>query len=220
MSSLNVDIRGRMRSMLEASHYIRDQDPDTRLTYCTIRKLVRDGKIKSVKVGRTTLVNLDEILEISGGAKRSAGTGRRHYSLESTYAVDREKFNRALSTRGLYQQKVSLELGYGKNYMCNVGYYKKIKLSVAHALERKYGISPSEYVIGDVAAEPSQMKNEPHVSETKNEQRFSESNAELRAQEYRMKKIVIEMLKDPEIRRLLCGIIEEELLNMMGRIIK
>jgi excisionase family DNA binding protein len=38
-------------------------DENSAITLCAIRRLVKDGRIKSVKSGRKTLINFDELLE-------------------------------------------------------------------------------------------------------------------------------------------------------------
>ncbi|MBC3887259.1 hypothetical protein GH810_02910 [Acetobacterium paludosum] len=52
----------RMRSVPEASAELKALDEHTGLTQCAIRRLVLDGKIKSVKAGRKHLINFDDLL--------------------------------------------------------------------------------------------------------------------------------------------------------------
>lgn len=52
----------RMRTVPEASAELKALDEHTALTQCAIRRLVLDGKIKSVKAGRKHLINFDDLL--------------------------------------------------------------------------------------------------------------------------------------------------------------
>lgn len=52
----------RMRSVPEASAELKALDEHTGLTTCAIRRLVLDGKIKSIKAGRKHLINFDDLL--------------------------------------------------------------------------------------------------------------------------------------------------------------
>ena len=52
----------RMRTVPEASAELKSLDEHTALTQCAIRRLVLDGKIKSVKAGRKHLINFDDLL--------------------------------------------------------------------------------------------------------------------------------------------------------------
>ncbi len=52
----------RMRTIPESFALLKDLDPDSSLAQCAIRRLVLDGKIKSVKAGRKILINFDDLL--------------------------------------------------------------------------------------------------------------------------------------------------------------
>lgn len=52
----------RMRTVPEAAAELKALDEHTSLTQCAIRRLVLDGKIKSVKAGRKHLINFDDLL--------------------------------------------------------------------------------------------------------------------------------------------------------------
>lgn len=52
----------RMRTVPEAAAELKALDEHTCLTQCAIRRLVLDGKIKSVKAGRKHLINFDDLL--------------------------------------------------------------------------------------------------------------------------------------------------------------
>ncbi len=53
----------RMRLIKDAYLYLKEQDPDTAITLYTFKRLVKQGKIPVVKVGKKSLVNLDTIEE-------------------------------------------------------------------------------------------------------------------------------------------------------------
>lgn len=56
----------RMRTIKECADYFK-QEPETKLTYCTLRTWVLEGKIphiKAGKTGKTRLVNLDLLIEM------------------------------------------------------------------------------------------------------------------------------------------------------------
>lgn len=52
----------RMRSMLEAVEELKASDPNTAITYHSLRQMVLRGEVPSLKIGRKRLVNMD-ILE-------------------------------------------------------------------------------------------------------------------------------------------------------------
>jgi hypothetical protein len=56
-------ITPRMRTIPESSTLLKEMDENTAITKCAIRRLVLDGKIKSVKAGRKILINFDNLLE-------------------------------------------------------------------------------------------------------------------------------------------------------------
>jgi len=53
----------RMRTIPESFALLKDLDPGSSLAQCAIRRLVLDGKIKSVKAGRKILINFDDLIE-------------------------------------------------------------------------------------------------------------------------------------------------------------
>ena len=58
----------RMRTIPKAAAEIREKDPNTRLTVTVLRRLVKEGKIKSFDGGKCPLVDLDEVERmVSGG---------------------------------------------------------------------------------------------------------------------------------------------------------
>jgi len=52
-----------MRLIGKAYKEILDSDPDTALKLCALRRLVNEGTIPSVKIGRKILLNFDSLLE-------------------------------------------------------------------------------------------------------------------------------------------------------------
>lgn len=52
----------RMRTVPESAAELKALDEHTSLTQCAIRRLVLDGKIKSIKAGRKHLINFDDLL--------------------------------------------------------------------------------------------------------------------------------------------------------------
>ncbi len=50
-----------MRLIKQAYEYIKEQDPETALTYVGFRTLITEGKIPVVKIGKKTLVNLQTV---------------------------------------------------------------------------------------------------------------------------------------------------------------
>ncbi|MDI3537687.1 MAG: hypothetical protein PWP30_2169 [Eubacteriaceae bacterium] len=53
----------RIRTIPESAALIKELDEHSCLTQCAIRRLVLEGKIKSVKAGRKILINFDNLLE-------------------------------------------------------------------------------------------------------------------------------------------------------------
>ncbi len=53
----------RMRTVPEAAAELKALDAHTALTQCAIRRLVLEGRIKSVKAGRKHLINFDQLLD-------------------------------------------------------------------------------------------------------------------------------------------------------------
>lgn len=51
----------KMRTQAEVMTYIREQDPETRLTPWALRTMVLSGRVPSVQVGRKRLIDLDTI---------------------------------------------------------------------------------------------------------------------------------------------------------------
>lgn len=56
----------RMRTIDDAAAIVREMDPDTAVTPRALRRLVSEGTIPSVSVGRKRLVNVDLVLTFLG----------------------------------------------------------------------------------------------------------------------------------------------------------
>ncbi len=53
----------RMRSCPEIICELKEIDPQTALTVSALRRLIKEGKLKSIKVGNRNLVNFDQLLD-------------------------------------------------------------------------------------------------------------------------------------------------------------
>lgn len=58
----------RMRLIKEAYLQIKQDDPDTALTLNALRCIVKRGEIPTIKSGRKTLINYDELLRYLASA--------------------------------------------------------------------------------------------------------------------------------------------------------
>ena len=54
----------KIRSIKQAADYFKQLDPETQITEYTLRKLIADGTIPSIKTGNKNLVNLDQVLSL------------------------------------------------------------------------------------------------------------------------------------------------------------
>lgn len=61
----------KLRSVRETARIFKDMDPDTQLTEHTIRKLIAQGQIPTVSVGRKFLINVDTVLKLFGETPNS-----------------------------------------------------------------------------------------------------------------------------------------------------
>lgn len=52
----------RMRKIRDCCHLLKQEDPETALTLCALRRLVHDGTIPSTNAGRKVLVDYDQLL--------------------------------------------------------------------------------------------------------------------------------------------------------------
>lgn len=62
----------RMRSIYQALDMIREEDPDTQVSYHMVRKLCLENKIRCFKSGSKIILNFDDLVEIMTTGKVSA----------------------------------------------------------------------------------------------------------------------------------------------------
>lgn len=62
----------KIRSIKQAADYFKQLDPETQITEYTLRKLIADGTIPSIKTGNKHLVNLDQVMSLFDTAYASA----------------------------------------------------------------------------------------------------------------------------------------------------
>lgn len=53
----------RLRGIRDTALYFKREDPDTKITEYFLRRLVKEGKIPSVMLGKKLLINLDDLIE-------------------------------------------------------------------------------------------------------------------------------------------------------------
>lgn len=58
----------RMRSIRETAKFFREMDPDTQITEKTLRTMIAEGTIPTVKTGVKYLINVDRLLEMFGAS--------------------------------------------------------------------------------------------------------------------------------------------------------
>ena len=58
-----MDRKLRFRTAEQAYNLIKEKDPDTAFTKCGIRSIITSGKVPVEKIGRKTLVNMDDLLD-------------------------------------------------------------------------------------------------------------------------------------------------------------
>lgn len=49
------------RTILQAIRFIKEKDPETALTEYALRRMVKEGKLRTLESGRYTLVNLRDL---------------------------------------------------------------------------------------------------------------------------------------------------------------
>ena len=54
----------KVRSIKQAADYFKQLDPETQITEYTLRKLIADGTIPSIKSGNKHLINIDQVLSM------------------------------------------------------------------------------------------------------------------------------------------------------------
>ena len=58
------NIMCKIRSIKQAADYFKQLDPETQITEYTLRKLIADGTIPSIKSGNKHLINLEQVLSL------------------------------------------------------------------------------------------------------------------------------------------------------------
>lgn len=58
----------RMRSIRETARIFKEMDPETQLTEATLRKMIAEGTIPTIKTGVKFLINVDLLLEMFGAS--------------------------------------------------------------------------------------------------------------------------------------------------------
>lgn len=72
----------RMRTAAGVMEIIREQDPNTEVTMCYLRRLIKSGKVPVTKVGRKLLVDADRVIAYIAAGEQApqltatAGTGQ------------------------------------------------------------------------------------------------------------------------------------------------
>lgn len=72
----------RMRTAAGVMEIIRAQDPDTEVTMCYLRRLIKSGKVPVTKVGKKLLVDADKVIAYIAAGEQgpqltaTAGTGQ------------------------------------------------------------------------------------------------------------------------------------------------
>ena len=57
----------RLRRISDVIKYVKEKDPESIITYYTIIKLIKVGKLTALKYGNAWLINLDELYCVLGG---------------------------------------------------------------------------------------------------------------------------------------------------------
>lgn len=57
----------RMRLISEAFRQLKEDDPSTAITFCSLRRIVVTGAIPSLMVGRKRLIDYDKLLDYLNG---------------------------------------------------------------------------------------------------------------------------------------------------------
>ena len=58
----------RMRSIRETAQFFKEMDPDTQITEKTLRNMIAEGTIPTVKTGVKYLLNVDLLLDMFGNS--------------------------------------------------------------------------------------------------------------------------------------------------------
>lgn len=90
----------KMRTIQELVKEIKQLDNDTQITVSAIRRLVRENKIKSVRIGNKTLINLDYCIDYLNNPQAS----------EENEDKNQKKSTEVLDTDRMAEYKKNIEL--------------------------------------------------------------------------------------------------------------
>lgn len=91
----------RMRTIQELVKEIKQLDNDTQITVSAIRRLVRENKIKSVRIGNKTLINLDYCIDYLNNPVDFSGTDEKDtQNVDTIKGSDRiEQYKRSIGVK-------------------------------------------------------------------------------------------------------------------------
>lgn len=64
----------RMRGLQQAADELKKLDPETAITITALRRLVKQGAIPSIKVGKKVLINMDNLTNFMNGTYAGCST--------------------------------------------------------------------------------------------------------------------------------------------------
>ncbi|MGI6696658.1 MAG: hypothetical protein ACOX6O_10565 [Christensenellales bacterium] len=70
----------RLRIIQEAFKQLKQDDPETAITLCALRRIVKTGDIPAVRIGRKTLIDYDQLLQY-------LQTGNNHPDSDETETI-------------------------------------------------------------------------------------------------------------------------------------
>lgn len=91
----------RMRTIQELVNEIKQLDNDTQITVSAIRRLVKENKIKSVRIGNKTLINLDYCIDYLNNPVDISGTYEKDtQNIDTIKGIDRiEQYKRSIRVK-------------------------------------------------------------------------------------------------------------------------
>jgi hypothetical protein len=90
-----------MRTIQELVNEIKQLDNDTQITVSAIRRLVKENKIKSVRIGNKTLINLDYCIDYLNNPVDISGTYEKDtQNIDTIKGIDRiEQYKRSIRVK-------------------------------------------------------------------------------------------------------------------------
>lgn len=90
-----------MRTIQELVNEIKQLDNDTQITVSAIRRLVKENKIKSVRIGNKTLINLDYCIDYLNNPVDISGTYEKDtQNIDTIKGIDRiEQYKRSIGVK-------------------------------------------------------------------------------------------------------------------------